>query len=246
MTVYTDLPDDYAGIADDVVRLGPEEVATWAGPLRHLHRGKILVLKDILERFGETAVLLDTDTFFKEPPERLFERIGPGSAVMERVEPVFHGPTREMLEEALRRDPTLGEIVRPDTAVMWNAGVIGLDPAEAGLLGEVLALNDQLYGISRDWYTEQVAFGLVLGRRLELRAADDVVYHYCHPVLKRSFERRFQRFAEHWGSGTAAERAAVCMTYRPRWDAANTLKILAKRALKLAGCLRGPIRFDLT
>lgn len=245
ITLYTDLPIDPEGLVDDLVTLSEEEVYRWIGGGRYVFRAKILALDDALHRYGEATALLDTDTFFKTSPGELFERIGPGRALMERVEPIRLADTRALVEKA-QLDPDLRTYVLSANSPMWNAGVIGMDPTNAGLVAEVLALSDALFDSIRDWYVEQYAFTAVLGRSLQLREASDIVYHYCHPVLKRAFERSFRRFNARWGSMPLGERATACMEYRPRWDFYNTAKILAKRALRRAGLFRKPIRFDLT
>jgi hypothetical protein len=246
ITLYTDLPIDSEGLVDDLVTLSEDEVYRWTAGGRYVFRAKILALDDALHRYGEATALLDTDTFFKASPSELFERIGPGRALMERVEPIRLAEPTRLLAEKVRLDPRVRTYLLAANSPMWNAGVIGMDPSNAGLVAEVLALSDALFDSIGDWYVEQYAFTAALGRSLQLREASDIVYHYCHPVLKRAFERSFRRFNARWGSMPLGERATACMDYRPRWDYYNTAKILAKQALRQAGLFRKPIRFDLT
>ncbi len=246
VVVYTDTPGDFEGLANDVVALGRDEVNQWVGRHKFVLRAKIVAVAQTLRERGEPVVYVDTDTFFIAPPGRLFDRIRPGRGIMERVEPIFPIEMEGTLRRAMASRPQWRTYSAQQKLVMWNSGVVGVHPSDQQSVASVLELSDILFEETGIWYSEQFAWGAVLTRNSELSPADDVIYHYCHPVLKRSFARTFKKFSEKWGSAPVPVRAANCMRYRPRWDAYNTVKIGAKRVLQALGALKKPLRFDFT
>ena len=68
-------------------------------------------------------------------------------------------------------------------SAIWNAGVIGLDPADAKLLDEVLDLTDQFCACSNLHVLEQLAFSYVLTQRSVVSETHDIVFHYWPPYL---------------------------------------------------------------
>ena len=117
---------------------------------------------DRLARFGGRVVYCDADTYFLSHPRRLFNRIGPGRTVMHIKEGNLHACHGGDIAEFLQRHQVtnLAGERWPITAEtpMYNAGVIGLDAADAPLLDEVVHLTDQMYPPVRIHTVEQFAF----------------------------------------------------------------------------------------
>jgi hypothetical protein len=61
---------------------------------------------------------------------------------------------------------------------MWNAGVVGLDPAQFPLLPEWIAMVDEIYPQWPYWIHEQYAISQLLERETTVSPADDAILHY--------------------------------------------------------------------
>ena len=248
--IFTDHPERFRGLPADVVNITPEEWTEWSGPHRFAHRRKILALRRALaEADGDKVVLLDGDTWWRRSPTHLAERIGPGRAVLHILEGRIDAictPQSQSLAAFLASGPFATAdgsrlAITPDTP-MWNAGVIGLDAADAGLLDEVLEMTDGLLAHGRFHVLEQLAFSRVLAARTSLRAADDIVFHYWPPYLHRPFREQVVGWMETSASWPLAERAAWCHARRPRPTPLRRVKVVAKRCLQAFGLLRGRAR----
>lgn len=242
--VYTDSPESFADLPVVVEPVDGSRLRDWAGVDQYIHRRKIMVLADAMHKYPGPTCLLDTDTFFRASPGQLFARIQPGHSLMDLME----GPVSEPIDRALK-ETALGPAACSagnKAFSMWNSGVVGLHHADASLLDDVITVNDRLYGRSREFNVEQFAFGCCLDQRTTLQEARDVVYHYCHPALKASFQRSFADFRLRCGNLSYQDRAACCYEFRPRWDSLNEAKIRFKLCLRALGLFRRPIRFELS
>jgi len=183
--VYTDEPAAYAAlegrIAVEPVSL--DRIREWRGPHDFVHRQKTELVRDLAARFpGDRLLYVDSDTFFTGPLARAADRIGPGRSVLHvREFPIAtHGTSqmkkfrRDMKGVAFRGAPI-------DLACdMWNAGAVGLDPAQLGLLAEWLELIDAVYPRVQRFFVEQFAISLLLQRDTTVAAIDDVLFHYWY------------------------------------------------------------------
>lgn len=224
VVVYTDDPGAFAGLGPAVLTepMGPERLRAWRGGIDFVHRVKLEMLLDCLDRHAGAPLYVDSDTWFSRDPSLLYERIGPADAVMHecegRLEEEGNGVLRKMHRFVRRNALEMpdGETVRmaPSTE-MWNAGVIGLDPSVApSLLRRALALTDAMHARYRKHVTEQLAVSWVLQTTMRVHAADDVVQHYWRtcPEVERILIRFF---AEHEGL-PLPELAAAAWRLDPR------------------------------
>ncbi|HYG69075.1 MAG TPA: hypothetical protein VD838_15505, partial [Anaeromyxobacteraceae bacterium] len=114
------------------------------------------------------------------PLAAVFARIAPGAAVMHERE--YHVPTRQTAQlrkfrAHLGRLAFRGRPVELD-ADMWNAGAIGLDPAQFGLVDDWLEFIDAIYPRYRRPLVEQYGISLLLQRAAALSPCDAEVRHY--------------------------------------------------------------------
>jgi hypothetical protein len=235
--VYTDSPEQFADICGEVNHVSPETLAAWKGPRDYAFRPKLVFLAEDLRRHGQRIVYVDGDTFFLQSPSRLFERIGEQRAVMHCLE---DDVPAEMLREL---QSSMSDASGPPLPAIWNAGVIGVQASHAGALEEALRICDDIYGTREVFTAEQYAIGCALARHGAIATAQDVVYHYCHPVLKKSFQAQYARLAR---IAPLSEQIRQSFAFRPRWDAPNAVKIAVKSALRRAGVWKRPLRFELT
>jgi hypothetical protein len=169
-----------------VIRVSPETMTGWMGPARYNHRIKICALARLMEEPCERLALIDSDTYFKADPRRLFERITPEQSVMHTRE----GPIgKDDAWRPLYADPAytqaLADAGLPAGLTMLNAGVLGLHRAHADAPAEVLRWLDAQMPNLPSFSIEQAAFSRELQRRTRVTVADDLVVHYW------GFERPF-------------------------------------------------------
>lgn len=181
--VYSDDAAPFAPLAGkiDVRVLSPEEIRAWRGPHDFIHRLKAAMIRDVVRRFpGEKVVYVDADVFFTGPLAGLFERIGPGRGVMHvREYPVATHPSSQMKKFRAH----MGELSfrgRPiDLSYdMWNAGVVGMDPAQFGFVDEWLEFIDAIYPHYKRGLVEQYGVCHLLQREAAVAPSDDLVLHY--------------------------------------------------------------------
>ncbi|TXR56398.1 hypothetical protein [Quadrisphaera setariae] len=243
--VWTDTPRLWKDLPVEVVEVAPEQVDAWMGPHRYVWRSKIEVLRAALERSeGGRCLYVDGDTWWRRSPSVVFDRIGPGRSVMHLREGRPPAPEVAALEHVLQRyqpvDTSGRAWVFPPDRDSWNAGVIGLDPADAVVCAEVALLTDQLleHGFGDHSHTsEQLAFAVGLAARTTVSESRDAVVHYWPSEMREPF-----------GAALAEARAAdgvdqdVLFTrlwdQRPRPSAQRAAKDTAKRLLRRVGVRR--------
>lgn len=190
MVVFTNRPEDYEQLGIDVVGFSDEQLAAWRGPHDFNHVVKLEVLRLALERLGSACALVDGDSYFRRHPRHLLNRIGPGSAVMHLRETRLRSlpvPGLRPVIASIEAAPFLdrqGAAIRLEANFdLWNAGVIGLHPADANLLDDAISFSHQLYERSQSPLSEEFAVSYVLTRHTRVRGSSDVVYHYW-PYLR--------------------------------------------------------------
>jgi hypothetical protein len=247
--VYTDHPDVFCNLPAHVQFISSDQWGDWAGPHSFKHRRKILALKHAFKHYCGTTVLLDGDTWLRAPAQRLFERIDSGSALMHigegrvsEVQSPLYRHMCDLLEKAEFEDSEGKHFrISPET-MMYNAGVIGIDSADAQILDEVLDLTDQFCKLSDLHILEQFAFSYVLMKRTKLREAADLVFHYWPPYLHEPFRETLPNLMAETESMPIRERADFLFAHRPRPTWHRRGKVIAKRVLQMAGIIRGRCR----
>jgi hypothetical protein len=181
--VYADDAAFLAPLGEHVrVRLvSPEEIRAWRGPHDCAFRMKAAVVRDLAREIGSERLLyLDSDVFFTAPARDVFDRIGPGRAVMHvREFDIANHPTGQLrrYRRRMRRATFRGRPVTLDGA-MWNAGAIGLDPTHFPILDEWIAMIDALWDQVSYWMHEQFAISKLLAREGAIAPANDAIVHY--------------------------------------------------------------------
>ena len=247
--IYTDHPESFEDLPAGIHYVSPEQWIAWAGPQNFNHRRKILALQHALACGEGPVVLLDGDTWLRRPVDRLFERVSPGRTVMHiregRVSEV-DTPLYCSLKEVLMRSRLMDRHARSfgitPHSFMWNAGVIGLDPADAGLLDTVLDLTDQLCNVSELHVLEQFAFSWVLAKETHLTEAADLVFHYWPPYLHVPFRASLVELFVAAGAMPLDQRVEFLFSHRPQPTWARRTKVIAKRILQMAGFIQGRCR----
>lgn len=194
--VYTDRPGDYEWLDIEVRELTPAVMTEWLGE-GYPFRRKIACILHVLDAGGRLA-FLDGDTYFKQDPGHLFDRIGPGRACLHLRElrltrrPGTAGPVLERLfDREVVRDAAGRPVRLHPREAMWNSGVIGVDAADADKVRAALRLIDDVWTHEQSVHTlEQFALGHVLADDAQLSESDDLVFHYWHARQRAPFLAR--------------------------------------------------------
>jgi hypothetical protein len=245
IVVYTDRPESFSTLEVATFGLDASTLKEWAGPAGFGHRRKILALRDALQRFDGPSAILDGDTYFRRSPRKLFDRIGPGRAVMHLREgnmDFLPGPVHAELAALLRSseqwtDLSGAALPISASAPMWNSGVIGADPSDIHAIDEVIHLTDQLCSRSKLHTLEQFALGTVLGRETRLREVGDIVFHYWDRSYRDPFHRMLPALLERTASVPLAERARQCYAYRLRPSLRGHCRAFYNRLVRSIGLL---------
>lgn len=163
----------------DQLVIPPEEFAQWTLNGTYHHRSKLYALMKVMDHYQCPTALVDTDTYFICHPGQLFERIAPGRTVMHEQERTLQRspPFYTMLPLLKDGIDVAGVEVSPES-VMFNSGVIGLDPSDRPLLDQALQLLDELYQLMPIFNIEQFAVGHILNLKTQLSVSDDLIRHY--------------------------------------------------------------------
>ncbi len=195
--VYTDDPNPYAGLPVELVDFSLARRESLTAPTHYVFRAKHAILLEALQEVS-TAVLIDTDTFFRESPLQLFERVMPGQLLCNALGPLY-GEIREQPLYQLLAGTLQSKGLADDGMRMTNSGVIGLTQADGAVLQHALQLMDEYYAESEQAYTLE-EFSLAVSARvagLQLAECTDVIHHYWS--RKKLFRAKVQAWnAKHW------------------------------------------------
>lgn len=246
IVVYCDRAELFAALPVETVVMSLARLDEWLGGDTYIHRRKLCAIIDAMERYGGSVVFLDSDTYFKALPSRLFARVGPEQACL-HIREGFVQATRTPADVALVRQlehsdyrlPS-GERVRiTNRTAMWNTGVVGVHSADLALVRNALALSDAIwagadpegaYG-KKIHHAEQFAMGYAL-RNCRLSEASDCVYHYWLPALKRSFETVLPRLVQSGLADRSSANLARLYAQRPRDTGSDAIKDSLKMPLR--------------
>lgn len=141
--VYTDNPAHYAGLPACITTLDATTLRSWCAPHGYHFRAKHMAVRNALAD-AEQVVLIDTDTIFHQSPQRLFDRVRPGTLLCNRLGGRYDArrdaKLYRTLAARLQKQGLAG-----DDMVLLNSGVIGVDRADAAVLDRSLELMDELF-----------------------------------------------------------------------------------------------------
>ncbi|MBV4539216.1 MULTISPECIES: hypothetical protein [Pseudomonas] len=202
--VYTDSPEPYAKLPVVVHALDEATRKAWNQPHGYHFRSKHVLMRQLLEQHP-LAVLIDTDTFFRQSPMQLFRRIKTGTLLCNAIGARYGANPDCQLYKTLHQ--ALQARGLADTQMpLVNSGVIGLTAADAATLDHSIALMDEYYPQARQAYTlEEFCLAVAAYRTLELAECTDVIHHYWS--RKAQFRAKIQAWLHKHGDDPLSEAA---------------------------------------
>lgn len=192
IVVYCDDPARFTHLPIIVEPISDQDLQEWAGDIGYNHRAKPCLLKRALPDAAKSA-LIDTDTFFLQAPEQLFDRIDSGWLLVDEILGAWSEVDGGLFYRKL--NPLLLDHWLGPSLKLVNSGVIGLTRDSAPLLDKTIELIDRLYLPSGRTFTiEQVALGVAAHERYQLRAQGRVFKHYWS--RKQIFRSKADTFLE--------------------------------------------------
>ncbi len=175
--VFTDNAAAYQGLPIQVHKLSEEALRAWQQPHGYHFRAKHAVLREVLQQ-QPRAALIDTDTFFRHSPAKLFARIRNGYLLCNAINPRLADTPRDFAFKQLIDHLKDREQIDEQMPLI-NSGVIGLTQENADTLDRSLELMDELYPIAPSVYTlEEFVLAVAAYKRLELVDCTDLIHHY--------------------------------------------------------------------
>jgi lipopolysaccharide biosynthesis glycosyltransferase len=192
--LYTDNQEYFSDINDylSFEPLTAETVQEWKGKHNFVHRVKIKMLLDFMNKYSGKFIYLDSDTWFTTSPEKLFIVIDSKNALMHLPEARMDSKANPIIKKMHRFVKNNSfklsgddEIKIPGNYFMWNAGVIGLETAAKPVVEKVLELTDVMLDAYQKHVMEQLAFSYFLQHKFTVHRTDNVIAHYwqyCAPA----------------------------------------------------------------
>jgi len=177
IVVASDAPELYQHWPVRVMDIAPR-VRGWSGDGLYYHRIKPALMREALSTFAEPVLFLDSDSVIRPGFHAEVAQKMTSAVVMNRFEKHNPYPPLKSFRTQL---PHLGAY-RYDVAhsVMFNSGLIGMEPAHISLLDDTLAMIDALIGRTKKFPAiEQFALSEVL-RLSQMPVAEihDTFLHY--------------------------------------------------------------------
>lgn len=202
--VYTDNAEPYRDLPVTVHLLDEATRKAWNEPHGYHFRSKHVLLRQVLAQHP-MAVLIDTDTFFRTSPLRLFERVSTGSLLCNAIGGRYGENQKCLLYKNLLhilQARGLADCQMP----LVNSGVIGLTAQDASALDLSIALMDEFYPLAREAYTlEEFCLAVVAYRKLTLHECTDVIHHYWS--RKAQFRAKIQAWLRKHGDAPLSDAA---------------------------------------
>lgn len=199
VVVYTNQPGEFfrfsALLTMHLVEVDTDQITAWKGTNNFVHRVKIEIIRDALQRFAGKLVYADTDTYCLQSLEQLFASIGTAQVAMHEKEGRLSQPQNlhfKKWKRFLQKTSVQIGIQPAIDTIMWNAGVIGLQQDHLPLLEKVLEITDKIYPLFPKHTVEQFAFGYTFQNAgLQIISAQPYLFHYWNLKEFRKVLRHF-------------------------------------------------------
>lgn len=208
IVVYTDKPEFFSkyiiALNLQIEILTPQIIEQFKGKDNFIHRVKICIIKDCIEKYKSDVFYLDSDTFFKKSPSDLISQIDSATSIMnsndydlQHADELYENEDWLKIRRAIRDFEYVfgGNSTKISLSTrMWNAGVIGISFENKEILDEVLNLTDQVYNNKKVFTAEQFAFSYFLQNRTQLITTGDVVMHYWPNHIGMYWKNQYDQY----------------------------------------------------
>lgn len=174
--VYTDNAEVFSKYKIDTSIISQQEIQEWKGKYNFIHRVKIKIIEDVIKKYSDTIIYIDSDTYFLKSPIELFNSISTSNSLMLTNEGEISKTNHRLLYKFLSKN---NFDVKNRTLFMWNAGLIGIHKSNLHLIKQILELTDDIYEKFYRHIVEQFSFSYLLQINTRIISCDDYLYHYC-------------------------------------------------------------------
>ena len=169
------------------------KVKEWSGEDQYVYRAKISTLIDFIETDQESAILVDTDTFYTSDISPLFSKLKNKVFIMDyrenHIDEVVQsrkGDNKNRYAHRFFHDIykakklSIGKEEYPilSDMTLWNSGVVGITHQDIDILYKALAISDYVYHHYRLQTAEQFAFTCAFQYYGQIENGDDAIFHY--------------------------------------------------------------------
>ena len=225
--IYTDKPNAFKelmpSIPISIELITNDLINEYKGINNFVHRVKIKIIQDCMEKYKKNIFYLDSDTYFTECPRNLLNKIDITTSIMNsndydlnNADDLYENEDWLMIRRAIRdfEYKISGTSLKIQLSTrMWNAGVIGLSYENRDLLNDVLDLTDQIYYNRKVFTAEQFAFSYFLQNRTNLISSENVIFHYWPNFVgkywKRLYSYHFKKFFRKHRSTSIGQKATL-------------------------------------
>lgn len=184
INVYTDNPEFYKNLP---VQAHPIK-KDWYGEINYHFRLKPAVVYENADDYKKT-ILIDTDTFFKQSPKFLFDKVKNDNLLCNSMNELSKDSLNTETRAVLNQHDLLKE-----NFIHLNSGVIGISNHSKYILKDTIEIIDTLYPKLPNLYTlEELALALAVSKKdVESVECTDLIHHYW------SRKAIFRKKVEHW------------------------------------------------
>lgn len=185
--IYSDKPGEFIPFKNEIPLtieiIHNKDINAWRGSINFVHRVKIEVIRDCLDKYPGKVIYADTDTCCIKDLNGIFDTISGLNVFFHTNEGSLSQP--QQLHQKKWKRFLMGSDIdsfknfSPLQINMWNAGVIGLQQSHSSLLGQVLELTDMLYPSFGKHTVEQFAFCYIFQKEnKQFNSAEPYFFHY--------------------------------------------------------------------
>ena len=222
--LFTDRPEYFkpffGGLPIEYVLLTEDKIKKMRGGINFLHRMKIALIEEALEKTEDALIYTDSDSFFIGDPLPLVKQLSPKKSFIHlweyemesmREAELPAGQTARafvrLIESSVFELADGSEVRYPLNSSSWNAGSMMLHPYHLQFIPDVYKLTDQFYPPTLSHASEQYAFSLILQQRTEIAPCDSVIYHYWYRTKKQIIDLFLaERLTANWAEKTLAQK----------------------------------------
>jgi hypothetical protein len=205
IVVYTDKVDSFQDVfkgRENIILedISKDTILNWLNGRSYMPRLKIKSLQHFFGKYNENVLVIDSDTFFIENIDQLFEKIKQNQLIMySKCTPVndvleAYKVYAEYLPKLLLAEYSLYMDVKSNHSISdgnksynvdpsfqpFNSGVLGINKSYAHLLSKILSLSDMIEKKYNYWCAEEIAFSIILQSVQAVLVCDGLIYHYAN------------------------------------------------------------------